>query len=317
MTPSEQKDWIQREAEKNGFDRVGIADAGPIGRDAYIRDWLESGKAGTMTYLHRYFDQRLDPTVLLPGAKSVILFSLSYHQPRPPDGAANDPARGRVAMYAWGNDYHKILKKKIFRIVDAMRERWSDEFEAKVCVDTAPLLEREWAARAGIGWIGKNTLVLNERDGSYFFLGALVTTLDLPPDERALDHCGTCTACLDACPTEAFPAPYQMDASRCISYLTIEHRDDIDDALKPAMGSWIFGCDICQEVCPHNRHAPPTREPGFAIRPPGPTPRLDEIANWTETDYRNKLQASAGKRAKLHMWQRNARIAIENRSKQG
>ncbi|MFQ5461522.1 MAG: tRNA epoxyqueuosine(34) reductase QueG [Phycisphaerae bacterium] len=315
MTPSDQKTWIQREAEKNGFERVAIAKPGPIGRATYLRQWLESGKAGTMAYLRRYLQQRLDPTILLPGAQSVILFSLSYHQPRPPDPTADDAARGRVAMYAWGDDYHKIMKRKIFRIADALREQWPDQFEAKVCVDTAPLLEREWAAIAGIGWIGKNTLVLNERDGSYFFLGALVTTLALPPDEPAVDHCGTCTACLDACPTNAFPAPYQMDASRCISYLTIEHHGDIDASLKPAMGDWLFGCDICQEVCPHNRNAPHTRELGFAIRPPGPAPRLEGIAGWSKEDYRTQLRASAGKRARLEMWQRNARIAIENKSR--
>jgi epoxyqueuosine reductase len=194
-------------------------------------------------------------------------------------------------------------------MVDRLRAKLTEPFRYKVCVDTAPLLEREVAAAAGIGWIGKNTMVLHPKLGSYFFLGAIVTTLRLEVDERVPDHCGTCTACLEACPTGAFPAPYQMDASRCISYLTIEHRGPIPADLAEKIGDWIFGCDVCQEVCPHNRHASVTREPRFAVRPPGPTPLLDDIVAWTTKDYRAQLRDSAMKRASLEMLQRNARIA--------
>ena len=185
-------------------------------------------------------------------------------------------------------------------------------FETKACVDTAPLLEREFAAAAGIGWIGKNTMVLNERIGSYFFLGAIVTTLELVPDEPATDHCGTCTACLTACPTGAFPAPYEMDASRCISYLTIEHRTEIDGSLAARMEDWVFGCDVCQEVCPHNRRAPHTTEPRFVPRPPIVNPVLDELLEWSTEDYRRNLRGSAMRRARLDMLQRNAEIARRN-----
>jgi epoxyqueuosine reductase len=295
-----------------GFDACGIARAEPIGRATYVETWLAKGRAGTMQYLHRHFSQRVDPRELLDGAKSVVVVALSYHQPAPQAADVGSSIRGRVAMYAWGEDYHKVLKGKLFAMIDGMRSSIEEPFEAKACVDTAPLLERELAAAAGIGWIAKNTMVLDRRLGSFFFLGALITTLDLALDQPLPDHCGTCRACLDACPTDAFPAPYEMDASRCISYLTIEHRGDIPEALQPKMGDWIFGCDVCQQVCPYNRHVPRTREPRFAIRPPGPGPDLDEILKWSEEDYRSRLQGSAIKRAKLAMLKRNARIAMRN-----
>jgi epoxyqueuosine reductase len=180
-------------------------------------------------------------------------------------------------------------------------------------VDTAPLLEREYAMAAGVGWIGKNTLVLDELAGSYFFLGEIVTTLEIECDEPAIDHCGTCTRCLQACPTGAFPTAYEMDAARCISYLTIECRDqELPGELCALMGNWVFGCDVCQEVCPFNRDAPVAGEPRFAIRPPGPYPRLDYLVEADDETYRRLLRASALRRAKPDMLRRNARIALEN-----
>lgn len=217
-------------------------------------------------------------------------------------------------MYAWGDDYHDVIREKLRQLVEQMRSHIDVEFDSKICVDTVPLLEREVAAAAGIGWIGKNTLVLNAELGSYFFLGSIITTLDLARDEPVADHCGTCTACLDACPTSAFVGPYQMDASRCISYLTIEHRGDIDEQHHPHMGDWVFGCDVCQEVCPHNRKAPHTSEPRFAIREPGPQPVLDDVLEWSSEDYSAKLRGSAMKRAKPEMLQRNVTIAKGNSS---
>ena len=209
-----------------------------------------------------------------------------------------------------------MFKDKLFAMVEGFRARVSEPFQSKVCVDTAPVLERELAAAAGIGWIGKNTMVLHQTLGSYFFLGVVVTTLDLTPDEPLPDRCGICTACLEACPTRAFPAPYQMDAAGCISYLTIEHRGEIPADLEPLMGGWLFGCDICQEVCPYNRRAPKTRELQFAIRSPGPRPLLDGILGWTAEEYRQQLRGSAMKRATLEMLQRNARIIQRNLSRQ-
>jgi len=307
-----------------GFERCGIAPARPIERIADVRRWLDRGRAGSMDYMHRYVEQRTDPTALLPGARSVFVVALVYHHPVSSEmgGSENDQdsdgdATGRVAMYAWGRDYHKIVKKKLFQVVDRLRQAVDEPFESKVCVDTAPIIEREFAAAAGVGWIGKNTLVMDAALGSYFFLGVVVTTLDLEPDEPQTDHCGTCTACLDACPTTAFPAAYEMDASRCISYLTIEHRGDIDISLQEKMDDWVFGCDVCQEVCPHNRRAPRTTEPAFAVREPGSRLALADLISWTEGDYRKRLQGSAMKRATLPMLQRNARIAGNNARLEG
>ncbi len=239
--------------------------------------------------------------------------ALNYRvrNPEPASDTGSAPC-GRVARYAWGDDYHEVVRAKLRSMVERMQTELDTPFEARVCVDTAPLMERDWAAEAGLGWIGKNTMVLRHQLGSYFFLGALITTLELTPDDPVLDRCGMCTACLDACPTDAFPAPYEMDASRCISYLTIEHRGDIPEELASKMGNWVFGCDICQEVCPYNRRAPLSREPRFAIRPPGPRPLLDDILAWSTDDYRETLRGSAMKRAKLEMLKRNARIAKEN-----
>jgi len=306
----ERTQFVKALAGSVGFDRCGVAPARPLPRGDYVKQWPASGRAGTMAYLHRYLDQRLNPANLLEGARSVVMVSLSYNQPAPP--RPMDEPRGRVAMYAWGGDYHKVMKRKLHELADRLRDALPEPFEAKACVDTAPLLEREAAALSGIGWIGKNTLVMNERDGSYIFLGGLVTTLALEADEPGQDHCGTCTACLDACPTDAFPAPYEMDASRCISYLTIEHRDDIDPSLHDAMGDWVFGCDVCQEVCPHNSRAPTTNEPRFAVREPWPYPSLNDMLRWSEQDYADAVRGSAVKRAKPHMLRRNARIASQN-----
>lgn len=226
-------------------------------------------------------------------------------------GSGLEP-QGRVAMYAWGEDYHRVVRDKLRQVEAALRSRSLEPFDSKICVDTVPIIERELAAAAGVGWIGRNTLVMHPDLGSYFFLGVLLTTLDIAPDEPLADHCGTCTACLDACPTQAFPAPYQMDASRCISYLTIEHRGDISRPFQELMGEWIFGCDVCQEVCPHNRKAPDTREPRFAARTNMATMNLNELLNWNEADYENLVRDSALSRARLEMLKRNALIVREN-----
>ena len=306
-------EWIEQRASSAGFQRCGIARAEPIGRGAFLRDWLAAGRAGSMAYLHRCLEERANPALLLEGARSVIVFALSY---RPCEADEKEPTDGygRIARYAWGEDYHTVLKDKLFALVGEIRAVVGENERFKVCVDTAPLLEREVAAAAGIGWIGKNTLILDAEWGSYLFLGAVITTLDLPADDPVEDHCGTCTACLDACPTGALDAPYQMDAAKCISYLTIEHRDAVSESLVDRMGSWLFGCDICQEVCPHNRHAPATSEPRFAPRPPAPAIAPEEVLRWSVEDYRSQLKGSAMRRAKLEMFQRNARILQQNAS---
>ena len=271
-----------------------------------------------MAYLHRNQSIRRNPAELLPGAKNAVVVALLYHQfedqPANPReiGSTDDDAQGRVAMYAWGKDYHNVLRIKLRKLAALLRDEFGDDFDSRICVDTAPIIERELAESCGIGWIGKNTLVLNQQLGSYFFLGELFTTLEMEPDSPTTDHCGSCTACLDACPTRAFPAPYEMDASRCISYLTIEHREEIDPDLQSLMGEWLFGCDICQEVCPFNRKAPTTREFDFIVETDQSRINLTELAHWTADEYRNRLRDSAMRRASLPMLQRNTEIVRRN-----
>jgi epoxyqueuosine reductase len=339
VTPRQLTEAILDLARSAGFPRAGVALAAPIQRSAYLRSWLERGLAGEMTYLARWADLREHPDRLLPGAKAVVVVADLYPrditdcEPRTADSSEEtnqheaqasvhgrpDEAqpRGRVARYAWGRDYHKVLRRKLKRLADAMHREIEGVFETRVCVDTAPIVEREAAAAAGIGWIGKNTMVLHQEIGSYFFLGEIITTLELAPTEPAVDHCGTCTRCIEACPTEALIAPYQMDATRCISYLTIEHRGEISTELRPLMDDWVFGCDVCQEVCPYNQRDRAAGEPAYGPggNPLTPSAPLAELINWSETDYRRGLTGSAMKRATLDMLQRNARIAAENASR--
>jgi epoxyqueuosine reductase len=326
MNPEQHSEIVLELAADAGFARAGIAAAGPVERADYVRDWLRLGRAGEMHYLHRHAELREDPRRLLDKARSVIVLADMYRQPGSPPSAPNGKSdvptseniaaqRGRVAQYAWGRDYHRVLRRKLQRLADRLHEAVEIPFESRVCVDTAPIIEREAAARASIGWIGKNTMILHQDLGSFFFLGEIITTLELAPSAPAVDHCGTCTRCLDACPTDAFPAPYQMDATRCISYLTIEHRTEIDERLQPLMGDWVFGCDICQDVCPFNRDTPVATETAYATAerfPLAPHPKLDDLENLTEDDYAQSLAGSAMKRAKLNMLQRNARIARRN-----
>jgi len=304
MTPADTAQLIKKLAAAVGFDRCGIAKVEPIGRGEYLKEWLRQGHAGSMDYLHRNLNIRLDPAQILPKARSAIVVALNYKQSPPPVETDRDAPRGRVAMYAWGEDYHGVLRDKLRSLVDRLRAALPDPFETRICVDTAPIVERELAAAAGIGWIGKNTLVLHQDLGSYFFLGVIITTLESQLDEPAEDHCGSCTACLDACPTQAFPTPYQMDASRCISYLTIEHRGDISKPFQGMMKEWVFGCDVCQEVCPFNRHAPATTEPRFTAARTPPSLDVSEILGWTDDDHHGHVRGSALARATPEMLRR-------------
>ncbi len=307
MTPVERSDWIKRTAVESGFDRCGIAPAAEIPRADYYRQWLQKGYAGTMGYLHRHAESRVDVRAWVPSARSVIVVALNYGQPAPPK--PDDRPRGRVAMYAWGEDYHVVLREKLEALVERMREGFAEPFETQVCVDTSAIIERELAAMAGIGWIGKNTMVLHPDLGSYFFLGAIITDLPLAQDAPEPDHCGTCTRCLEACPTQAFPQPYVMDARQCISYLTIEHRSPIEPELAAKVGEWVFGCDVCQEVCPYNREVRQTAEPRFGPRGVDAAwPVLEEIAVWDEAAYQAATKGKATDRGRLEMWKRNAAI---------
>ena len=302
---------VKRQALGLGFDLVGIAPAVPSAWGGYLREWLAQGQAGEMKYLAARFDERADPSRYLPGARSVVCVAINYYVPLEDIPENQVGPHGRIARYALGDDYHELIKTQLHALADWLRQAVPGA-QTKACVDTAPVMEKELATRAGIGWLGKNACLINPRIGSWLLLGEIVTTIELPPDEPEADHCGTCTRCIDACPTGAITAPYQLDARRCISYLTIEHRGEIADELKPKMGDWLYGCDVCQDVCPHNSKALPTTD--AALRPRFPSGSLDvrEVLNWSDEDYRRKLRGSAMKRVKLPVLKRNARIVADN-----
>jgi len=302
---------LKHQARSLGFDLVGIAPASPSRFGDYFRQWLDEGQAGQMSYLGGRFDERVDPASYLPGAASVICVGINYQVPLKPVPKSERPHHGRVARYALGDDYHELIKTRLHALADWIRDAVPGA-RTRACVDTAPVMEKELAARAGIGWFGKNSCLINAKIGSWLLLGEILTTVPLPADGPATDHCGACTRCLDACPTGAITAPYQLDARRCISYLTIEHRGTMPPELEPRIGDWLYGCDICQEVCPHNRHTPDATDP--ALQPHFPTGSLDlrEVLSWSEDDYRRTLRGSAMKRVKLAVLRRNAQTVARN-----
>ena len=306
---------IKAKARELGFDRTGIAPAEPSRYRDYFRQWLDDGQAGAMQYLADRFGQRTDPAAYLPQALSVICVAVNYHVPlREPDPQDSAP-QGRIARYALGDDYHEWIKQRLHALADWLRQAAPDA-QTRCCTDTAPVMEKELSARAGVGWIGKNTCVINEQIGSWLFLGEILTTLPLPHDEPAVDRCGTCRRCIDACPTQAITEPYQLDGRRCISYLTIEHRGPIDPELAKNFGDWIYGCDICQDVCPWNRRAPSATDPQLQPRFDTGTLDLRQLLQWNDREYQERLRHSAMKRVKLPILKRNAEIALANHAAQ-
>ena len=310
MTPTDAHQLaaaIKQRARAIGFDLCGITDAQPSRQRAYFESWLAAGRAGDMKYLHERIDERTDPGKLLPGASRAICVAMNYHVPleAPPDAGR----RGRVARYALGVDYHTHVKDKLYALADWLRER-APSAKTKCAVDTVPVLERELAARAGIGWVGKNTCVINPRIGSWIFLGEVFTTLELPIDEPSVDRCGTCRRCIDACPTNAIVAPYELDASKCISYLTIEHRGAIDPSLAAQASGWLFGCDICQDVCPWNGRAPIATLEELQPRLPSGSMAIDDVLGWNADEYWAATRRTAMRRVKLPQFHRNARLAV-------
>lgn len=292
---------IKARALELGFDRVAIGPASPPEHGPAFSRWVAAGYAATMDYLGRREGERLDPARVLPGARSVVCVALNYFQ----GDSVSDPSWSPVARYAWGRDYHSVMTPRLGALASHLAE--AGGAASKGYVDTGPVLERDLAARAGLGWIGKNTMLLHPELGSWFFIGALLTTAALDFDEPVADRCGSCRACLDACPTHAFVAPYVLDARRCISYLTIEHRGAIDPALESALGPWQFGCDVCQSVCPWNRKAPLTHEAGF--QPSGPYPGAARIAGMGDDELRQRFAGTALLRARPAGLRRNAAIA--------
>ena len=286
-----------------GFDRVAIGPADPPEHGPEFERWVEAGYAGTMDYLGRRTGERLDPARVLPGAASVVCVALNYYQ-----GDATDPSWQPVARYAWGRDYHDVMTPRLLRLAAHLEA--AGGARCRAYVDTGPVLERELAARAGLGWIGKNTMLLHPALGSWFFIGVLLTTAELGHDHALPDRCGSCRACLDVCPTRAFVEPYVLDARRCISYLTIEHRGDIEPELRAELGGWQFGCDLCQSVCPWNKKAPVVREPAFM--PASPYPGAEAVLAMSDEQFRRRFAGTALLRPKAAGMRRNAALALAN-----
>jgi epoxyqueuosine reductase len=313
-------DTLKQQAHTLGFELVGIAPAAPADDFQHLQRWLARGFGGEMDYMSRHAQARKHPESILSAVRSVVMVGLSYRGARVrvsaprQEGHAPTPPRspGRVARYAQGADYHDVLRAKLKRLL-AWVQGQSPGTRGRAVVDTAPLLERDFARRAGLGWIGKNTMLLNKKQGSYFFLGALLLDIDLPADlAHQASHCGTCTACLDACPTQAFAGPGQLDARRCISYLTIELRASIPDELRPRMGDWLFGCDVCQEVCPWNRKAPSGTEPRLQHRAELEGIDPAELLSLSEEQFHERFHGTALTRPRRGGLLRNAAIVLGN-----
>lgn len=293
---------IKEEAQRLGFLACGASKARYLEEEApNLEAWLNRNYQGEMAYLANHFDKRLDPTKLVPGAKSVISLLFNYY----PQEQQEDDQAPKLAKYAYGEDYHFVLKRKLKDLLAFIREEVG-EVDGRVFVDSAPVMERVWAKEAGLGWLGKNTLLLNKKEGSFFFLAELVLDLELDYDHPIqTDHCGTCKRCIDACPTEAIVAPNLLDASKCISYLTIELKDAIPNGFKGQMENWAFGCDICQDVCPWNRFSKPHQEEAFKPHPDLLAYNSDDWYEMTEEVFRKVFKKSAVKRTKYQGLQRN------------
>jgi epoxyqueuosine reductase len=306
---------LKQRARELGFELAGIAPAMRADGFEHLADWLAHGFAGEMGYMQRHSDARRHPNAVLPNVRSILMVAMSYAPSRVPQSAQDEvhtTLHGQVARYATGADYHDVLRGKLNELLAWVKAQ-KPGVEGRGVVDTAPLLERDFARRAGLGWFGKNTMLIHPRLGSYTLLGALLLDCDLGPDEPFVtNHCGTCTRCLDACPTDAFPGPYRLDSRRCISYLTIELRGPIAESLRPAIGDWVFGCDVCQEVCPWNRKAAAGSEPALTSRSVGQSLDLIGLLELSEEEFRRRFRDTALWRVRRRGLVRNAAIALGN-----
>jgi epoxyqueuosine reductase len=334
IAPQERTRWVVHHARAVGFNLCGVAPVDGLAELSHLPEWLASGYGAEMKYLHDA--RRADPRLVLEGARSLIVVALNYNaaHPRTFDAphAPDESPRGWISRYAWGDDYHDVLRDKLNFLVEAMRVQFAEPFDARAYVDTGPIVERVAAKYAGLGWLAKNTCLINQQLGSWLFLGVIITTLDLAPslapgEAPSRDLCGKCTRCLDACPTNAFPQPYVLDSRRCISYLTIELRGAIPEDLRASLGSATIGCDICQDVCPWNRKAPVTAMSAFqprqfervtaaaeSDRPSASflAPELEQLAALSQEEFSAAFCKSAAKRAKWRGLVRNACVALGN-----
>lgn len=304
---------IHQHANELGFELVGITPAAQSETIARYRQWIKNGYAGKMDYLKRHLPLKADVRQLLTEAKSVISLAMNYYTLDPPKAFTDDPARGQISRYAWGDDYHDVIRQRLSALVEFIKQTAETELKTRVCVDTAPIIEREYAQKAGIGWIGKNTNLIHWRSGSWYFLAEILINLDLETDMLSpRGSCGTCTRCIEACPTDAIIEPNLLDSRLCISYLTIELKESIPKPLRPKMGNLIFGCDICQEVCPWNSKAVPTDEPAFHPREGNLAPQLLSLIGMTQQEFSRRFKGSPIKRAKRRGFLRNVLVAIGN-----
>jgi epoxyqueuosine reductase len=305
---------VKRLAVEAGFDLCGISPVEAFPELDRLREWLDRGYAGEMQYLHRTADRRRDVRAVLPDARAVIVLGTIYNTDRPYSSETTDPGSAAIARYAWGDDYHAVIEARLERLLDALRGAAGEGFEGRAYVDTGPVQERVYARHAGIGWIAKNTCVINEELGSWIFLSVIICNLPLTPDAPAFDQCGTCQRCLDACPTGAIVEPYVLDATRCISYLTIETKGAIPETQREDIGNHAYGCDVCQDVCPWNL-TPSTgvsSDPSWLPRLPLDAPSLVALWSATDDDLRRALKGSAMKRAGVRRLRRNLAVALGN-----
>lgn len=292
---------IKEHAKRLGFLSCGISKAGFLEDEApRLEQWLAQGHHGSMTYMERNFDKRLDPTKLVPGAKSVVSLLYNYY----PSAKQSDKEAPKLSKYAYGKDYHFVVKEKLKELMHSIEEEIG-EVSGRAFVDSAPVLDKAWAAKGGLGWLGKHTNLISKKTGSFFFIAELIIDLPLEADTPVTDHCGSCTACIDACPTDAIIAPYQVDGSKCISHFTIELKDAIPQEVKGKFDNWAFGCDVCQDVCPWNRFSTPHQEPEFE-----PSPELMNLTknDWheiTEVVFNRLFEKSAVQRTQFSGLQRN------------
>jgi epoxyqueuosine reductase len=303
---------IKSKARDVGFDAVGVARVQAYPHADAFRAWLRQGMHGEMGYIPRREAERLDPAEVVPGARSIVSVAKLYRTQEIPADLRDDPTRGVISRYAWGDDYHDVMSGQLKELRAWIEDESETSFDSRVYVDSGPVLEREVAMLAGLGWIGKNTMLMSRELGSYFFLGEIITTLDLEADAPVTDHCGSCTKCLDACPTDAFPEPYVLDARKCLSYLTIELKGAIPDEHREDVGDQVFGCDICQEVCPWNRKAPVVDDATYQSRPGLVAPELPPLMHTTDEAFRERFRRSPLKRTKRRGLLRNVAVALGN-----
>ncbi|MFN2502494.1 MAG: tRNA epoxyqueuosine(34) reductase QueG [Pyrinomonadaceae bacterium] len=296
---------IKEKALEIGFVKAGVAPAAALVEEGdRLKTWLANGFHGEMAWMQREREKRSDPQRLFPGAKSVVVVALNYYTDKPHETA---PGKGKISRYAWGDDYHEVVREKLTELLDWIKAE-DPAVNGKICVDTAPMMDKAWAARAGLGWIGKHSNLITREVGSWVFIGEILLDVVLDYDTIPVDdHCGTCTACINACPTDAIVEPYVVDSQKCISYATIELRsDELPDQFNGRLDNWFYGCDICQDICPWNRFETPASEPRFEPRLEETAVDLEEVLAWTPEEYAARFRRSAIKRAKLPNLKRNA-----------